>query len=99
MGVHFLVLGGLVGGRVVGSRGGGAGGDLGMHGVGVLEGEEINVRGEHGHGVGLERGNKCVFDFKKHTNLINPPRMQISVFPEMSSYSFKGSGFFCGVEQ
>lgn len=75
VGVHFLVLGGLVGGRVVGSRGGGAGGDLGVHGVGMLEGEEINVRGEHGYGVGLERGNKCLFDFKNtHKLLIEPTK-------------------------
>lgn len=34
--------------------GGGAGVELGVHGVSLLEGEEVNVGGEHGHGVGLE---------------------------------------------
>lgn len=55
--VRLLGPGGGCGGRVVG--GGGAGGELGVHGVGLLEGEEVNVGGEHGHGVGLERGARA----------------------------------------
>lgn len=55
MGIRLLVPDGGVAGRVVGSRGGGAGGDLRVHGVGMLEGEEVHVGGEHGHGVGLDR--------------------------------------------
>lgn len=54
MWVRLLVPGGGVGGRVVGGRGGGAGGELRVHGVGLLEGEEVYVGGEHGHGVGLD---------------------------------------------
>lgn len=51
--VHLLVPGGGFRRRVVRGRGGGAGGELGVHGVGLLEGEEVYVGGEHGHGVGL----------------------------------------------
>lgn len=53
--------GGVVSCREVGgwsrSRGGGggAGGELGVQGVGLLEREEVYVGREHGHGVGLER--------------------------------------------
>lgn len=56
MGVRLLVPGGGVGWRVMRCRGGGrgAGGQFGVHGVGVLEGEEVNVGGVHGHGVGLD---------------------------------------------
>lgn len=55
MWVHLLVPGGGVRRRVVGGRGGGAGGELGVHGVGLLEGEEVYVGGVIGHGVGLDR--------------------------------------------
>lgn len=48
--------GGGIGGAVVGGRGGGAGVELGVHSMGLLEGEEVHVGGEHGHGVGLEKG-------------------------------------------
>lgn len=57
--------GGAVRCRVVGgrSRGGGAGGELGVHGVGLLEREEVYVGREHGHGVGLERREESVTAF------------------------------------
>lgn len=56
MGVRLLVPGGGVGWRVVrcGGGGGGAGQEFGVHSVGMLEGEEVYVGGEHGHGVGLD---------------------------------------------
>lgn len=53
--VRLLVPGRGVGGRVGGGRGGRAGGELGVNCVGLLEGQEVYVRGVQGHGVGLER--------------------------------------------
>lgn len=52
--VRLLVPGGGVGGRVRGGRGGRAGGELGVNCVGLLEGQEVYVRGVQGHGVGLD---------------------------------------------
>lgn len=54
MRVCLLVPRGRIGGRVVGSGGWGAGGNPGLHGVGLLKGKEIDVGGAHGHAVGLE---------------------------------------------
>lgn len=55
MGVHLLMPDGGVGGRVVGSRRRGAGRNLRVHRVGLLQGKEVHVGGKHGHGVGLDR--------------------------------------------
>lgn len=58
MGVRLLGSSGGVEGRIGGSRsrcsGGRVGGELGVHGVGLLEGEEVHVGGAIGHDVGLD---------------------------------------------
>lgn len=54
MWVRLLVLGGRFGSGVMGGWMGAAGVDLGLHSMSMLEEAEVEVGGNHGHGVGLE---------------------------------------------
>lgn len=60
VGVGLLVLDVVAGGGVLGGGGGGGGRGAGrpprVHGVSLLQREEVNVWGVHGHGVGLGGG-------------------------------------------